>query len=203
MSEQGTGQHDTIIGIAFEDGYRAREFLTAATRLVSLHRIDLQDAVVITKDAEGKARVQETRDPTPGTSAVSSGMWTGLLGLILAGPVGLLVGGAVGAGTGAVAAKVVDIGIPDAWVTWFRDAVPNDSVTVVLLLGNFEQTAVLDELERFAGARLVYANVDRAAVARIREALGDPATGPLTQQADGGGDADGDSSDDSDTVRSR
>lgn len=180
MSEQPAVGHDTIVGITFEDVFRAREFLTAATRLVSKHQLELQDAVIIAKDDEGKARVQETRDPSPGTSAVSGGMWSGLLGLVLAGPIGLLVGGAIGAGAGAVTAKVVDVGVPDEWVSWFRDAVPANSVSVVLLLGNFDQSAVIDELERFAGARLVYANVDSAAVARIRTALDDPTTGPLT-----------------------
>ncbi len=44
-------------------------------------------------------------------------------GLILAGPIGLIAGGALGAGTGAVAAKVIDLGIPDEWVDWFKQAV--------------------------------------------------------------------------------
>lgn len=174
------GEVDTIVGIAFEDAFRAQEFLTAATRLATKHQIVMRDAVIISKDADGRARVQETRDPSPGTSALSGGMWSGLLGLLLAGPVGLLVGGAVGAGTGAVTAKLIDIGVPDEWVAWFRDAVPPGTVSVVLLLGAFDQRAVIDELERFAGARLVYANVDAAAVARIRGALDDPSTGPLS-----------------------
>jgi uncharacterized membrane protein len=109
-------------------------------------------------------------------------MWAGLVGLIIGGPVGWIAGTAIGAGAGAVSAKVIDIGVPDAWVDWFRDAVQPSTVTVVLLLERINTPAVLEELERFAGARLVYANVPPDVVQRIRDALHDPASGPLTQE---------------------
>ena len=137
---------------------------------------------MIVKDANGKTTVRETTDPQPGTSALSGGMWAGLVGLIIGGPVGWIAGTAIGAGAGAVSAKVIDIGVPDAWVDWFREAVQPATVTVVLLLERIDTPAVLDELERFAGARLVYANVPPDVVQRIRDALHDPASGPLTQE---------------------
>jgi uncharacterized membrane protein len=175
---------DTIVGISFGDAFRAQEFLTASYRLVSQHNVELLDAVMISKDATGRTTVRETVDPQPGTSALRAGVWTGLLGLFLAGPIGWLAGAAVGAGAGAVRAKIVDVGVPDEWVAWFRDAVQPNTVTVVLLLGELNRAAVMAELERFAGARLVYANVAPDVVQRIRDALGDPATGPLTAPAE-------------------
>lgn len=173
---------DTIVGISFGDAFRAQEFLTAAYRLVAKGDVQLRDAVMIVKDAEGKTTVRETTDPQPGVSALSGGMWAGLVGLIIGGPVGWIAGTVVGAGAGAVSAKVIDIGVPDAWVDWFRDAVQPGTVTVVLLLDRIDTSAALDELERFAGARLVYANVPPDIVQRIRVALDDPATGPLTSE---------------------
>lgn len=174
---------DTIVGISFGDAFRAQEFLTASYRLMAQHNVQLLDAVTIVKNGEGKTHVRETVDPSPGTSALTTGMWTGLVGLFLAGPIGWLAGTAVGAGAGAVRAKVVDVGVPDQWVSWFRDAVQPDTVTVVLLLGEVNQGVVMAELERFAGAHLVYANVEPDTVQRIRDALQDPSTGPLTQEA--------------------
>jgi uncharacterized membrane protein len=177
------GPADTIVGISFTDAFRAQEFLTATMRLRAQHHIELLDAVTITKDLEGKTTARETVDPSPGRSALSGGMWAGLIGLILGGPIGWVAGAAVGAGVGAVTAKVVDLGIPDDWVGWFRDAVQPGTVTVVLLMRRADRAVVLSELERFEGARLVYANVESDMVQRIRDALGDPATGPLTQSA--------------------
>jgi uncharacterized membrane protein len=174
---------ETIVGISFGDAFRAQEFLTATYRLVAKGDLGLRDAVIIVKSADGKTTVRETTDPRPGTSALSGGMWAGLVGLFIGGPVGWIAGTAIGAGAGAVTAKVIDIGVPDAWVDWFREAVQPDTATVVLLLERINTSVVLDELERFAGGRLVYANVPPDIVQRIRDALDDPASGPLTQEA--------------------
>ncbi len=180
--ESPTGETDTIVGISFDDAFRAKEFLTATYRLVSQHSVELLDAVTIVKTVDGKTHVHETVDPQPGTSALSGGMWAGLFGLILAGPVGWLAGAVVGAGAGAIRAKIIDLGLPDEWVAWFREAVRPGTVTVVLLLGRLDRMQVLEELERFSGARLVYANVSPDLVQRIRDALDDPSTGPLTAE---------------------
>jgi uncharacterized membrane protein len=182
MSDHDTSA-DTIVGISFGDAFRAQEFLTATYRLVARGDVALRDAVTIVKEAGGKTTVRETTDPQPGTSALSGGLWAGLVGLLIGGPVGWIAGAAIGAGAGAVSARVIDIGVPDAWVDWFRQAVQPGTVTVVLLLERINTPVVLDELERFAGASLVYANVPQDLVERIRAALGDPASGPLTQEA--------------------
>ena len=91
-----------LVGVSLPDGLRAQEFLTAATRLGVKQMLKLRDAVIVTKDEHGHTAVRETIDPQPGRAALSSGMWTGLLGLIVGGPVGWLVGGAVGAGVGEI-----------------------------------------------------------------------------------------------------
>ena len=177
---------DTIVGISFGDLFRAQEFLTATRRLVARGEIGLRDAVIIMKDGDGKTTVRETTDPQPGTSALTGGMWAGLIGLIVGGPVGWLAGTALGAGVGAVSARLIDIGLPDEWVDWFRDAVQPSTATVVLLVDRIDDQVALGELERFAGARLVYANVPPDIVNRIRAALHDPSTGPLTQDPSDG-----------------
>lgn len=165
---------DTIVGISFADTFRAQEFVIACRRLASQKELELRDVVLVVKDANGKTVVHETIDPQPVPSALSGAMWAGLFGLILGGPVGWLAGAAIGAGTGAVSAKVVDLGVPDEWVAWFRDAVQPETTTVVLLLGSYDRAATFAELERFSGGHLVYANVGTDVTARIRDALDDP-----------------------------
>jgi uncharacterized membrane protein len=168
----------TIVGISFEDRFRAHEFMTAASRLGSKHLLRVHDAVIVTKDDNGHTHVVETVDPSPGRAAASGAMWAGLIGLFVAGPVGWLAGGVIGAGAGAVTAKVVDFGIPDEWVAWFRDAVEAGTTTVVLLLTDVYIDALVTEAERFAGAHLVYANLDAASFDRITAALSDKAVAP-------------------------
>ena len=88
---------------------------------------------------------------------------------------GWVVGAGVGAGTGAVAAKIIDHGVSDEWVAWFRDAIASGTTTLALLVEDLEPAALVTELERFAGARLVYANLDPMWLDRMRTALGDAA----------------------------
>ncbi|MFZ9018367.1 MAG: hypothetical protein ACO23O_15395 [Ilumatobacteraceae bacterium] len=87
-----------LIGVSFDDQFRAQEFLTAMTRLASVQSLRLRDAVVVSKDATGDVRVRETIDPQPARTAATGAIWSGLLGLMIGGPVGWLAGIGIGAG---------------------------------------------------------------------------------------------------------
>jgi uncharacterized membrane protein len=180
-------QPDTIIGISFIDAFRAQEFLTAVTRLGANGSLRLIDAVVVSKDEDGKTRVRETVDLQTGRAALSGAVWTGLLGLIIGGPVGWIAGLGMGAGAGALTAKVVDVGVPDEWVEWFRAAVAPDTFTVVVLANDVDIEVLVAETARFDGAHLVYANLAPGIVKRLEHALGDDEHPMPVEQA--GGDA--------------
>lgn len=161
----------TLVGISFPDLFRAQEFLTALQGLASRNKLVLEDAVVVMKEPGGRTLVRETLDPQPGRSALSAGMWTGLFGLLLGGPVGWAAGTALGAGAGALSAKVIDLGISDEWVEWFREAVKPSTATVAVLASEICEDDLVIEVKRFAGAELVYANFDDAMIRRIEDAL--------------------------------
>jgi uncharacterized membrane protein len=169
------GVPQTLVGISFENVFRAEEFLTAARGLAAGGRLELKDAVTVVKDGAGRTVVHETIDPSPGRSAFSGAFWASLFGLILGGPVGWIAGLAVGAGAGAVIAEVVDLGISDEWVGWFKDAVQPGRATVALLVEDLDRNALVAEAARFTGADLVYANLDDVTIDRLRDALGSPA----------------------------
>lgn len=171
-ADQYDGPPDSIIGISFGDVYRAQEFLTAVTRMNANEELKLLDAVVVSKDEDGRTRVRETVDLQPGRAALSGAVWTGLLGLIVGGPVGWIAGIGVGAGAGVITAKVVDLGIPDDWVSWFKAAVAPHTFTVVVLANQVDVDALVDEARRFDGGQLVYANLQDNVIERIERALG-------------------------------
>jgi uncharacterized membrane protein len=174
MSQRTDGQPATqiLVGLSFEDVFRAQEFLTAANRLAAQDRLRLKDAVTVEKRPDGSTHVRETIDPQPGRSAMSGALWAGLFGLILGGPVGWIAGIAVGAGAGAATAKLVDLGISDEWVAWFRQAVQPGRVTVALLVEDVDRDALVAEAARFTGAELVYTNLDDLTADRLEDALG-------------------------------
>ncbi len=69
-------------------------------------------------------------------------------------------------------AKVIDLGIPDDWVEWFRAAVRPGTATLALLVSDLDVDALVTEARRFTGAELIYADLDDTTIERISEAFG-------------------------------
>ena len=160
-----------LVGVAFRQRLMAQEYLMAMGRLRSDGALRLEDAVIVEKHDDGSVKVTETIDPTPGRSALNGAMWTGLLGLIVGGPVGWLAGMGIGAGAGAVTAKVVDLGIPDDWVDWFKQAVEPGTSAVVILAEQVDVGALQREAHRFPGAVLIESTLPADAIADLAAAF--------------------------------
>jgi uncharacterized membrane protein len=163
-----------LIVLGFDSPLKAEEALLAATRLQTEGQILLHDAVFVAKDEDGSTRVTETVDETPGNAALRGSFWGMLFGTILAGPVGTVVGGAVSAGASALVAKLVDIGIPDASIKELRAVVSPGTTALALLISHVHEAALLAELHRFAGAKLVATTLPDEAVAAVKAALDAP-----------------------------
>ncbi len=168
------GHPDTLFGLSFESASRAQQFMLAIGELRQADKLKLIDAVMVVKDTNDHVRVRETIDPQPGRTALSGAMWTGLLGLIVGGPVGWIAGIGIGAGVGAATAKVIDLGVPDEWVDWFKLAVQPGRAIVVVLASNIDQRALAAEVDRFPGVQLVHTTVHAEAFARLASALDEP-----------------------------
>jgi uncharacterized membrane protein len=168
MTDQKPG---VLVAIAFDSALKSREAFLAFQRLQVDGVLLVHDAVFIEKDAEGHATAIETIDPQPGMSAASGSIWGALLGTLIAGPVGTLVGAAATAGLGALAAKLIDIGIPDATVRELEEAVPSGSSALALLISAVKEDQLEQELTRFKGAKLVRSDLTPFTVQRLRNAL--------------------------------
>ena len=172
ISETATpGDDEALFGVSFEDVFRAEEFLIALRGMASRGDLKLNDAVVVYKSDDGSVRARETKDLQPSGTAVSGAMWTGLIGLLIGGPIGFVAGLGIGAGAGAITAKVVDIGIPDEWVDWFKEAVRPHTSTVVALASHVDLAKLYQEAQRFAGAELVHTTLRPGASADLAAAL--------------------------------
>ena len=177
----GDHDHGELVGLSFDDTFRAQEFLVAVTGLASKGKLKLRDAVTIVKADDGSVTVHETVDPEPKRAAISGAAWAGLVGLLIGGPVGWVAGTALGAGTGAVTAHMVDLGISDEWVAWFRAAVEPGTATLVLLIDDVDRNALEPSncatqassasAVTFTGAELVQTTLDSHTMHRIDDAL--------------------------------
>jgi uncharacterized membrane protein len=144
------GDVDHIIGVSFDKTTRAEEVLLALMHLHQEGEIVLSDAVVVVKDAGGKVHIHQTIDPTLGRGALTGSIWGMLVGMLFGGPV-FLAAAAVGAGGGALLAKLIDLGLDDNWVkdvgSWLD---PGTSALLILVAADV-RPAVLRELGRYEG----------------------------------------------------
>ncbi|HEY2271476.1 MAG TPA: DUF1269 domain-containing protein [Jatrophihabitantaceae bacterium] len=169
-----------LLVISFEDALRAQEFMLAVAGLQHREDIEVHDAVVISRDPEGKSHVRETTDLTPGQAGLGAGVWGLLLGTLFGGPIGGLVVGAASAGGGALFAKLVDTGVKDETIEALRTTVPPGRTAVALLVSHVSVADLQRELTRFPNAELVETDLPDAAVSAVQNALQEANREPFT-----------------------
>src|SRR6476469_1917893 len=108
-----------LIVVGFKkDMYRASEVLNTLNDMNNSWIVDLQDAVAVYRDYDGKLRVDQSYQMTTGEGAGWGGLFGGLIGAMLAAPftggasaagaviaAGSLSGGALGGTLGAIDAE--------------------------------------------------------------------------------------------------
>jgi uncharacterized membrane protein len=169
-----------LIVIAFEDSLRAQEFLLAAAGLQTKDQLQVHDAVIITRGADGTSHVRETTDITPAHASVGAGVWGLLIGTLLGGPIGGLIAGAGGAGGGALYAKLRDTGIKDETIAELRNAVPPGRAAVALLVSQISVADLQREIARFPNAILVQSDLPPVWVNAVQEAITEANREPFT-----------------------
>ena len=87
-----------LVAVLFEDTTTAFEMRAAVVKMQSEYLLELEDAVVVTKDEDGKVKLHQAVNLTA-AGAVSGSFWGLLIGMLFLNP---LLGVAVGAGSGAL-----------------------------------------------------------------------------------------------------
>jgi len=94
--------------------------------------LKVREAAVLVRDADGKARIVQSSQPSMGKGALVGAAAGGLLTLL--GPLGIVAGAALGAGAGAVVGPKIDMGFPDAFLKRLETRLePGYSALVVLV----------------------------------------------------------------------
>ena len=99
--------HLVVLGL--DSPAKAEEVFDLAGDLAKQELLQLQDAAYAYRDAKGKVRIHQAVSLT-GAGAASGALWGTLIGMLFLMPV---AGLAIGAGTGALAGKLADVGIND------------------------------------------------------------------------------------------
>lgn len=140
----------TLTVIGYDNLFQAEEVRLKLRKLQAEYLIDLEDAVVVTKDQEGKVKLNQAINLTT-AGAVSGGFWGSLIGLIFLNP---LLGLAIGASTGAVSGALTDLGINDQFMKDLAATFKPGSSALFVLVRKATPDKVLEELKGSGGTVL-------------------------------------------------
>lgn len=140
----------TFVAIEYNDPHKAEEVRLALAKLQREYLIDLEDAVVAVKNAEGKIRLNQAVNLTA-AGAVSGGFWGTLIGLLFLSP---LLGAAVGAAAGGVSGALSDIGIDDEFMKKLAAGLQNNTSVLFVLVRKATPDKVLEEIKPYGGTVL-------------------------------------------------
>jgi uncharacterized membrane protein len=136
-----------LIVIGFNNEADAFEMRAALAKLQAQYLIEMEDAVVVTRDAKGKVQLHQAVNLTA-AGAASGGFWGLLIGMLFLNP---LAGFAIGAGSGALSGKFSDIGINDAFMKDLGATITEGTSALFVLVRKSTPDKVLEALKSFAG----------------------------------------------------
>ena len=135
--------HLVVLGVDNRDD--AERLFDLAGDLAKQELLQLQDAAYAYKDDRGKVRIHQAVSLT-GAGAASGALWGTLIGLIFLMPV---AGLAIGAGTGALAGKLADVGINDDTIKQIGGQLEQGRAAVFLLAKSATVDRVIDAIKPF------------------------------------------------------
>jgi uncharacterized membrane protein len=156
----------TLIAVAYEDPFKAEEVRLKLQRMQKAYLIDLDDAVVATKNAKGKIKLDQYHNLTA-LGALSGGFWGMLIGLLFLNP---LFGLAVGAAAGAVSGALRDVGINDQFMKDLADTMKPNTSALFVLVRKMTPDRVLEELKG-TGGRILQTSLSHEESDRLQDAL--------------------------------
>jgi uncharacterized membrane protein len=136
-----------LIVIGFNNETDAFEMRAALARMQTQYLIEMEDAVVVTRDAKGKAQLHQSMNLTA-AGALSGAFWGTLIGMLFLNPI---LGAAVGAGSGALSGKLADIGINDQFMKDLGATLTPGTSALFVLVRKSTPDKVLEGLKAFAG----------------------------------------------------
>lgn len=162
----------SLIAIVFNDESTAFEMRAALARMQKQYLLEMEDAVVVTRDPNGKTKLHQAVSLTT-AGAVGGAFWGLLIGMLFLNPI---LGAAVGAGAGALSGKFANLGLDDNMMKDIGRSLTPGSSALFVLLRKATPDKVLDGLKQFAGkGRVFQTSLDKDDEKSLREALETPA----------------------------
>ncbi len=164
-SGKGPIMSDLVV-IAFPSEAKAEEVRKKILDLQKDYLIELGDAAIAVKQADGSVRLNQLINTTA-AGAVSGTFWGTLVGLIFLVP---LAGAAIGAASGALGGWLTDVGVNDAFMKEVADSLQPGDAALFLLIRKFTADKVLEDLKG-VGGKVLRTSFDHTKEDALRNAL--------------------------------
>jgi uncharacterized membrane protein len=163
-----------LVVLGFDGVTAADEVLNKVRGLKAEHLIDLEDAVVVERDAEGKVHIKQALNLTAlgaTSGGLSGAFWGTLVGLLFLNPLaGMAIGAATGAGAGALSGSLMDYGVNDEFVKKLSETIPNNSSALFVLVREVTMDKVVDAIQPW-NPRVLNTSLSNEQEAKLVEAL--------------------------------
>ena len=163
-----------LVVLGFDGVTAADEVLNKVRGLKAEHLIDLEDAVVVERDAEGKVHIKQALNLTAlgaTSGGLSGAFWGTLVGLLFLNPLaGMAIGAATGAGAGALSGSLMDYGVNDDFVEKLSETIPNNSSALFVLVREVTMDKVVDAIQPW-NPRVLNTSLSNEQEAKLVEAL--------------------------------
>lgn len=153
-----------LVCIAFKDSGTADQVLNELRAMETEYVLDLEDAVIVVRDPDGKVHLKQCVDVFGGATkhGVALGvLWGGLMGLLfmnpLAGLLGSIAGGAGGGAMTTAASEyglLNDYGIPDNFIKNLGSTIKQGTSAIFLLIRSVDEDKVLARISKHEGTIL-------------------------------------------------
>jgi uncharacterized membrane protein len=156
----------TLVAIAYPDAETAERVRTELIQLTKEHLLQLDDAVVVEHQPDGKIKLHQAVSTT-GAGAAGGALWGGLIGLLFLAP---LFGMAIGAASGAVMGKMTDAGINDDFMKELGAKTTAGGAALIMLGRSDAPQRVVERVQQYGGD-VIQTSLDEEQEERLRTAL--------------------------------
>jgi uncharacterized membrane protein len=165
-----------LIVIGYDTAEKADAARTELFGLSKEYLVEVGDAVIATRDADGKIKLNQMLNLWA-VGAAGGSLWGLLAGFLFFNP---LLGAVGGAAAGAVAAALNDYGIGDDFMRDVAGVLRPGQAALFILATRVSSERVIERLARHGG-KVLRTNLDRSQEDRLRAAFGQAAAAPETQ----------------------
>ena len=155
-----------VLVVTFPDENQARSVLKLLQDMQHQEMLNLDDAAVIVKDADGKVSIKNLTERGVKIGAVAGGF----LGLILGSVLFPLAGIALGVAGGALVGKTFQTGLDKKFVKEVQESLTPGSSAILFIVANENVGLLITALEPYNG-KIYHSSFDPVVEEEIRKSL--------------------------------